>query len=308
MFQCDSTELVGQGSTFDGLKDFVESASRNASPALLLGEAGTGKELLARTLHWFSKRRSHPFVVVDCSLYYECELERELFGIVGAGERHGSRKGLLEFATRGSCYLSNVEELSPSLQERLFNYLETGYLQSVGSDKPVSSKVRIFFSSSKCLQSFTDGGLFSRGLYEQISRLQIEIPPLRVHPEDIQPFVQQVCVEFARDNNVRDPQFSGDFWQALETYPWPGNYDELRNEIVRLLRADPARLTAKSLSTEIAQYWLGRQSEPEIRRAIEEIEGYIEEFKIMTRLDAEYGEILLDTSSWSISMKDYSRI
>jgi DNA-binding NtrC family response regulator len=309
MLQSDSAELVGQSTTFESIKDFLSRASRKPSPVLILGEIGTGKELLARAIHSASNRRSHPFVVVDCSLYYERELERELFGVVGSGERNSTRKGLLEFAARGSCYLSSVEELSPTIQERLSNYLETGYLQRVGSDKPAASRVRMFFSSSKSLGGFAEGGLFSRGLYEYIARQHIEIPPLRVHPEDIRPYVTSLSSQFAQENGANSSvMFSSDFWEAIETYPWPGNYDELKNEVVRVLRSGPENVSAKLLSSEIAQYWIGRQGAPEVRRVVEEIERYIEEFKIMIRLDAEYGEILLDTDDWSSGWKDYSRV
>ena len=169
--------------------------------------------------------------------------------------------------------------------------------------------MRLLFSSSKTLNGFADGGLFSRGLYEHISREQIEIPPLRVHPEDIRPYVRSLARQFAEDSGDHaNVTFSSDFWDAVETYPWPGNYDELKNEVVRLLRAGPPNITAKLLSSEISQYWIGRQGAPEVRRVVEEIEGYIEEFKIMIRLDAEYGEILIDTDDWSGSYKSYGRV
>src|SRR5262245_15394230 len=130
MLQAYTTEIVGDSKAARDCLEFVKRASQSSAPLLLLGESGTGKEWLARAIHFASSRRSSPFLMIDCSRFYERELERELFGYRPAeGEpAEAGRQGLLEFATRGSFYASNVEELSPSVQLRLLNFLDTGLI------------------------------------------------------------------------------------------------------------------------------------------------------------------------------------
>ena len=200
MIQPYFNELVGRGSFFAELVEFVRRCSGSSDPALISGETGTGKEAAARSIHLSSNRKNHPFLVVDCSLYYERELERELFGDeMGGGA--SVRKGILEFSTKGTCYLANIEELSPSIQERLYNYLATGYLQRVGSDRPVSSRVRIIVSSDKDLRGFAEGGLFSAELFGCLEGLQLKTIPLRRHPEDIRPFTRHLLKLYSLEHS-----------------------------------------------------------------------------------------------------------
>ncbi len=302
------TEMVGCGPTFTELQSFIKEHASSNDPILLLGEAGVGKEIAARSIHLNSSRRNHPFLVVDCSLYYEGELERELFGEEKEGQE--SRRGILEFSSRGSCYLANIEELGPSVQERLYNYLDTGYLQRVGSKQPVSSKVRLILSSDKDLEGFAHGGLFLRPLFESIHKETFSMDPLRQHPEDIRPFIRQLTQLFKAENkwNEGTIEIAQETWAALEAYPWPGNYDELKTEFLRLMKAGVKTVTPNTLSPEIAHHWEGCMTEPGIRQVVEEIEGYIKEFQLMMKLDLEYGSSLLNPQSWDLSFKDYSRV
>lgn len=310
MLQPYFTELVGQGSTFSEIRRFVDAVAGNTAPVLILGEMGSGKEAAARSIHLSSGRRSYPFLVVDCSLYYDGELERELFGEDGHAVSGPVRKGILEFSSKGTCYLSNVEEISPSIQERLYNYIVTGYLQRVGSTRPVPSRVRLALASDKNLPGFVEGGLFSRALFDVASEYVLRLPPLRQHPEDILPFARQMAHLYALEHEGFAPEieFCTEALEALEVYPWPGNYDELKKEILRIFRSGIGRVTPDFLSPEITQYWLGLRSEPLVRKVIEEIDEHIKEFKLMARLDAEYGDILLDTDDWDLHLKYYSRL
>src|SRR5262245_53691625 len=161
--------LVGESLFSVELDRFVQRAARASAPVLLLGEGGTGKESVARAIHSASAYRHCPFLVVDCSLFYERELERELFGYrPGPGEPpEAARQGLLEFTPRGVCYAQNVEELSPTIQLRILNLIDTGYLQAVGSGRATHSRVRLIFSSEKNLRGFSEGGLFSEQLFRR---------------------------------------------------------------------------------------------------------------------------------------------
>ncbi|MBI4584389.1 MAG: sigma 54-interacting transcriptional regulator [Planctomycetes bacterium] len=309
MLQSSSTKLVGEGPEFKSQMEFIKLSSRSSAPVLLMGETGCGKEATARFIHLSSGRRNHPFLVVDCSLYYERELERELFGVADGDSKEKINKGLLEFSSRGTCYIANAEELSPLTQERLFNYLETGYLQRVGSDKPISSRVRLIFSSTKDLRAFVDGGLFSPKLFGCFHGLLLDISPLRKHPEDIASFIEHFSGQFNSEKGKKPArvQFSSEALKAFYAYPWPGNFDELKNELLRVFRSGLDQVLPENLHPDIAHYWLGCSREPQVRRVIEELESYIREFRLMVRLDAEYGDVLLDHEKWEFELESFDR-
>lgn len=306
------SEIVGESAFAVSLQGFIQNAARSAAPLLLLGEAGTGKEAVARAIHFSSARRNTPFLMVDCSLYYERELERELFGYrPGPGEPpEAARQGLLELTPRGSCYAANVEELSPSIQLRILNLLDTGYLQPVGSDRPTSSRVRLIFSSEKNLKGFSDAGLFSEQLFRRFSGLTLRILPLRERPEDIGPLVRHFTAQFAR--HLQPPpgeelSIAQEALEALSSYPWPGNIAELKAEVGRILVAGNRRIVPEVLSSAILHHWLGRRGDPAVIRVLDEIQSHIQEFRVMSRLDAQYGDLLLDVADWDLSFKAHDR-
>jgi DNA-binding NtrC family response regulator len=267
--------------------------------------------MIARAIHFASSRRNSPFLMIDCSLYYERELERELFGYrPGPGEpAEASRRGLLEFTPRGSCYAANVEELSPSIQLRILNLLDTGYIQPVGSDRLTPSRVRLIFSSEKNLQGLSAGGLFSEHLFRRLQGLTANLLPLREHSEDIDLLVEHFARRFDAERNEppKDLEISGEALEALRLYPWPGNADELKAEVGRLLRAGHRTIAPEVLSNAILNHWRGRRGDPAVVRVVEEIDQYVREFQVMSRLDAEYGDILLDVAEWDVLFKAFER-
>lgn len=303
--------IVGASATTVELERFIKGAARSAAPLLILGEAGTGKEMLARAVHFASSRRNSPFLMIDCSLFYERELERELFGYrPGPGEPpEAARQGLLEFTPRGSCYAANVEELSPSIQLRILNLLDSGYLQPVGSGRPQPSRVRLIFSSEKNLQGFSEGGLFSPALFERFTGLSRRLPPLRERPEDVGPLVRHFTSRFAAELGIGPAEMgvSEEALEALRAYPWPGNIDELKGEVGRILRAGHRRIVPEALESAILLNWRGRRGDPAVVRALEELDEHIREFRVMSRLDAEYGDLLLDVADWDLSFKAHDR-
>jgi len=311
MLQPYTTEIVGESDVAKELRQFVRTAARSTAPILLLGEAGTGKELVARAIHFASARRNSPFLMIDCSLFYESELERELFGYrPGKGEpEEAARQGLLEFALRGSFYAANVEELSPSIQLRILNFLDTGYLQPVGSDQLTPSRMRLIFSSEKNLQGFSEGGLFSQELFSRFAGLTRHIPPLRERPEDIVPLVRHFLDRYAMECGGRagDCKIADSAVEAFRHYHWPGNVDELKGEIGRILAQGHRNITPQVLTNSIVHHWRVRQGDPEVVQVMEELEGHIREFRVMSRLDAEYGDVLLDTNDWDVMFKSYER-
>lgn len=306
----NTTELVGEGHGFESIRGFIRRVAATTTPALLLGEPGTGKEVIARAIHSSSRRRSHPFVTVDPSLYYEQELERELFGLADPATGAAERRGLLELSPRGTCFIANAEELSIAGQERLLEYVLTGKFRRVGARRPVPSRVRVVLGSGKNLRGFAESGLFLRELFDRCARDVLEVPALRDRPDDILPFVREITrswsiAQLGEPDAIR---FTEDSLEALQKYVWPGNYDELKAELLSMFRSGVRTVTRDSLAPEILHYWLGAQGVPQIRRVIEEIENYIEEFRIMVRLDAEYGEVLLGSGEWETELKCYDRV
>jgi DNA-binding NtrC family response regulator len=307
MLQPFTTEIVGEGVFARETREFIRTAGRSSAPLLLLGEAGTGKETIARAIHFASSRRNSPFLMIDCSLFYERELERELFGYrPGPGEpEEAAREGLLGFASRGSFYAANVEELSPSIQLRILNFLDTGYLQSVGSDRATPSRMRLIFSSEKNLQGFSEGGLFSDQLFSRFSGMTCRLPPLRERPEDIAPLVRHFTARFALEWGARPEDFEvrEDALEAMRCYPWPSNIDELKAEVMRILSSGHRRISPELLSPTVLNHWRVRPGDPDVARVVEELEEGIREFKVMCKLDAEYGDVLLDAADWDTMFK-----
>jgi len=305
-------DFVGGGESAAKLGEFVRATARSSAPVLLLGEAGTGKELAARAIHFASARKNTPFLMIDCSLFYERELERELFGYrPGPGEpAEAARQGLLEFSPRGSCYAANVEELSPSIQLRILNFLDTGYIQAVGDDRPIPSRMRLIFSSEKNLEGLSKGGLFSEELFLRFTGFTFQFLALRDRKEDIAPlvrhFVDRYFIERGGGSGT-GVQANPDALEALQMYPWPGNVDELKEEVGRVLRAGHKAIVPEVLSSPILHHWRGRRGDPAIVRVIEELHERIQEFRVMSRLDAQYGDILLDEADWDVMFKAYER-
>ncbi len=311
MVQPFSTEIVGSGGFSRELREFISSAARSTEPVLLLGEAGTGKEMAARAIHYASSRRNCPFLMIDCSLFYERELERELFGYRPGSDEpvEAARQGLLEFALRGSCYAANVEELSPSVQLRLLNLLDTGYIQPVGSDRPIPSRARLIFSSEKNLKGFSEGGLFSEQLFRRFEGMTTRFPPLRERSEDVEPLVRHFlrrCVAESKTGREEIP-VAEEAVEALRAYPWPGNLDELKKEIYRIVRGGHSRLEIECLASAIVHHWRGRRADPAVAQVVEEIQEHIQEFRLLSRLDSEYGDVLLDSSGWDVLFKAHER-
>jgi DNA-binding NtrC family response regulator len=231
-------EIVGASTEACLVRRFVETAAHGTTPVTLLGEQGSGKELVARLIHQGSQCSKGPFLMVDCSLFYERELKRELFGYVSAGARSKSRKGLLEFASSGTCYLSRIEELSPGIQSSLLELIEIGRFSRLGDGKQIASDVRLVVSSPKNLAGFVNAGLFDARLFEQLSRLSLRLPALRERRDDVPAIVEHVSSVYAAGHaGLVRPLFAAESLQAMQAYPWPGNFDELEKEVMRLLES-----------------------------------------------------------------------
>ncbi|WP_265529752.1 phage shock protein operon transcriptional activator [Sphingomicrobium marinum] len=239
-------QLIGQSLAF---LDASERASRAAPlnrPVLVIGERGTGKELIAEKLHHLSQRWSGPLVTMNCAALPENLIEAELFGheagsFTGASK---SRQGRFEEADSGTLFLDELATLSSAAQDRLLRAVEYGEVTPIGASKPISVDVRIVAATNEHLPSLVQQGRFRADLLDRLSFEVVTLPPLRDREGDIELladfFGRRMAVELEWPNW---PGFSKKAIERLENYPWPGNVRELRNVVERAVyRAqDPER-------------------------------------------------------------------
>ncbi len=229
-------QLVGQSGAF---LDSVERASRAAPlsrPVLVVGERGTGKELIAERLHRLSTRWDEPFIIMNCAALPETLIEAELFGHE-AGAFTGAtraRAGRFEEADKGTLFLDELGTLSMAAQERLLRAIEYGEVARIGSSRPIRVDVRIVAATNEDLPRAAQEGTFRADLLDRLSFEVITLPPLRVREGDIGVladwFGRRMAAELGWDGW---PGFAEPVQHALETHPWPGNVRELRNVVER---------------------------------------------------------------------------
>ena len=232
----ESHQFIGQSGAF---LDAVERASRAAPmrrPVLVIGERGTGKELIAERLHRLSNRWEEPLVIMNCAALPETLIEAELFGheqgsFTGATR---ARAGRFEEADRGTLFLDEIGTLSMAAQERLLRAVEYGEVTRIGSSRPVRVDVRIVAATNEDLPSMAEEGRFRADLLDRLSFEVITLPPLRVREGDIDVladfFGRRMAAEIGWE---RWPGFASHVRQQLDEHPWPGNVRELRNVVER---------------------------------------------------------------------------
>ena len=233
--------LVGSSPAMVQVYKSIARVSRTDSTVLLQGESGTGKELLAQAIHANSTRKAGPFVTVDGGALTETLLESELFGhergaFTGAV---GVKKGLLEKAHQGTCFLDEVADLSATLQGKLLRVIQEREIRRVGSTTPMNVDVRIIAASKKDLSALVKAGTFREDLYYRLNVVAINIPPLRERMED----VPLLAEHFVQMYGAAKPQpvtgISTDAMKVITRYWWPGNIRELEHAIERAVALTP---------------------------------------------------------------------
>ena len=229
----EHTDIVGQSAAIQKVLTEAEQVAGTDSTVLLLGETGTGKELLARAIHKMSLRKDHMMIKVNCAALPPTLIENELFGrekgaYTGAMTR---MIGRFELADRSTLFLDEIGELPLDLQSKLLRVLEEGNFERLGSTKPLHVDVRIIAATNRNIEQEIRDGKFRQDLFYRLNVFPIIIPPLRERPEDIPLLVRAVVKEFQKKMGKEIESIPKKTMQALQSYSWPGNVRELRNMI-----------------------------------------------------------------------------
>ncbi len=219
------------------LVEEAKIAARTNMPILIQGETGTGKELLARAIHFNSERMNSPMHSQNCGGVADDALHSELFGHVRGGfpGAISDRLGLFRAADGGTVFLDEVSEISPQFQIALLRFLQEGEVKPLGSDKVLLSDVRIISASNKSLEALVEQGRFRRDLYYRLRGFMLDIPPLRERPEDIPVLTQFFVEKYAGVVGRRVLGVTSEVLKQLENYPFPGNVRELETEVQRMV-------------------------------------------------------------------------
>ncbi len=231
----DFENIISRNKNFKKVLKEVEQVSSTQATVLVLGETGTGKELVARSIHSLSKRNDHPFIKINCAAIPETLIESELFGHVKGAFTGAvsSKKGRFELADRGTIFLDEIGELPMALQPKLLRVLQDGEFEPVGGTNSVSVDVRIVAATNRNLEEEMEKGNFRSDLYYRLHVFPIHIPPLRERPDDIPLLVNHFMKKFNRLNGKNVETVSKKVMKSLTRYHWPGNIRELENTIER---------------------------------------------------------------------------
>ena len=234
------TGFVGTSPAILELRRLIAKVAPTDSTVLITGETGTGKEVVARSIHQASPRHDRPFVAINCGSIPESLLESELFGHTRGSFTGADRdkRGLFEVAGAGTIFLDEIGEMPLPLQPKVLRALEAREILRVGATTPIPISARIVAATHRDLLRMADQSRFRADLYYRLNVFEIPIPPLRSRPEDIKPIAQHLLERHARAMNRPTPSLEPEALIALEQYRWPGNVRELSNVLERALILD----------------------------------------------------------------------
>lgn len=228
--------IIGKSSSMIKVYEMIEKVSQSKASVMITGASGTGKELIAKAIHYNSPRKNKPFISINCGALTETLLESELFGHE-RGSFTGAiamKKGRFELADKGTLFLDEVGEMPPALQVKLLRVLQEMEFERVGGTKTIKVDVRILAASNRRLKNNIDKGVFREDLFYRLNVVQIELPPLKDRSEDI-PYLVAHFIKKYKSSETRAIELSPDVWKCLYGYRWPGNIRELENIIERAL-------------------------------------------------------------------------
>jgi two-component system nitrogen regulation response regulator NtrX len=240
----EEDRMVGSSEGIQRVRDLVEQSAASDARILILGENGTGKELVAREIHRRSGRADGPFVEVNCASIPETLIESELFGhekgsFTGALAR---RRGKFELAHRGTLFLDEIADMSLATQAKVLRVIQELSFERVGGELPLHVDVRLIAATNKNIQEETRLGRFREDLYFRVNVIPIHLPPLRERQEDLDELLDYFLERFRRPGETSSRRVSPEAREALAAYSWPGNIRELKNFVERVTIMDEGEL------------------------------------------------------------------
>jgi DNA-binding NtrC family response regulator len=253
----EGSRILGVSDAMKRIEDTLRLIARNPdTTVLLMGESGTGKGFAAEWIHQHSPRAEQPFVEVNAAGLSATFLESELFGHEKGAftDARQMKRGLLEVADGGTCFLDEIGDLDPSLQPKLLKVLEAKTFRRLGGTEVIKVDVRIIVATNKDLAKQMQDGKFRQDLYYRLKVMPVTIPPLRQRPEDIVALATQCLRDFSKKLGREAQEFTPDAMQMLRGYDWPGNVRELRNVIERaVILSEGDHIAPASLPQEITR-------------------------------------------------------
>jgi DNA-binding NtrC family response regulator len=235
-------EIIWAGEAMKKVMAQVDRVASTETRVCILGETGTGKELVARTLHEKSPRAAGPFIALNCAAVPSELIESELFGhekgsFTGAAGRH---IGKFEQAEHGTLFLDEIGDMPLPMQAKLLRVLEEGEVERIGSAKPVSIDVRVIVATHRNLEALVRDGKFRQDLFHRVFVFPLSLPPLRERRDDIPALIAHFAAQVCGQNSWKPVTFTPQAIEALQEYSWPGNVRELRNMVERLMLLAPS--------------------------------------------------------------------
>ncbi len=273
--------MIGKSKPMQSLYALLDKIKFADSTVMINGENGTGKELIAKSIHYNSHRKDKNFVIQNCSAFNDNLLESELFGHV-KGSFTGAlkdKKGLFEMADKGTFFLDEIGDTSPQMQVKLLRVLQEGTFTPVGSTEMKKVDVRIIAATNKNLREMVEQGTFREDLYYRLNVINIRVPPLRERKEDIPILVDYFLTKVSEQSGKTKKGLMGRAVEKLYDYAWPGNVRELQNEIERLcvLSGDEQKIGHELLSPKILELGeknkvQGSRLQGKLKDALEDLE------------------------------------
>jgi PAS domain S-box-containing protein len=253
-------EVIGDSPSMQELMRFVRRvAASEATTILVEGENGTGKDLIAKTLHYQSMRQAEPFIAINCAAIPETLLESELFGYEKGAftDARSQKRGIFELADRGTLFLDEIGEIPLMLQAKLLRVLEEQSFRRLGGLKDINLDLRVIAATNKSLRDAVREGAFRQDLYFRLNVIHIQIPPLRERVEDIMPLARFFVDHYNRKFKRQLEGITVEAGRVLMSHDWPGNVRELRNAIERaMILEESPRITPASLPVTVGRQTL----------------------------------------------------
>jgi len=279
-------EMIGKSTGLKGVTELIEKIADTNTTVLIQGESGTGKELVARALHFNSRRAGHPFLAVNCGAIPEDLLESELFGH-SKGAFTGAvndKAGLFRAASGGTVFLDEIAELPLALQSKLLRAIQEREVTPVGTSTTVKFDARIVAATNRDLEKEVSDGRFREDLFYRLNVVEIDLPSLRERTEDIPLLARYFSGRTARGQNLPEKPITIPAMEALTAYAWPGNIRELENAVERAFILSGDEITVADLPKKVVSDTFKQVQQDVEMRSLEDVErDYVAE--VMTAFD-----------------------